>query len=385
MSEDAQNSPIEQATATDISGTESMPVPLGEVEKELSQRIQRMQAATNDIVLRSRMSNLVVYCDNKDLAEQVEGMIPDMMSLHPARVMLLLGLSNAAGGALTTTVTTRCHPVKNGRALCSEQITVRAVGTSVKKLPFVVRSLLIGDLPTNLWWAAAQAPPLDGVLFHDLAESAEQVVYDSMGWPDPARGMLAVINWIGSLESSRPGARWRLAADLNWRRLKYWRRILTQALDPQVAQGFLETVTEVRIEHGPHAVIQAWLIVSWLASRLGWEVQGGKVQPNVEMSWQCQASNRLVRIVIRRVESDEHAIHKIRIASEAHSCEFDVEGSRRLAVLPAGADAAPRTVTVPPQPLFQLVGRELSDRDRDPIYRECLEVAKKLAQSVVGA
>ncbi|MGF1582940.1 MAG: glucose-6-phosphate dehydrogenase assembly protein OpcA [Gemmataceae bacterium] len=384
MSEELHTSPIDQTSATEVSGAESIPVPLGNVEKELNRRIQKMQEATSDSVLRSRMSNLVVYCDNLDLAGQVDQMVTDIVSLHPARVLLLLGLTNAAGGALTTTVTTRCHPVSNGRALCSEQVTVRAVGTSVKKLPFVVRGLLVGDLPTNLWWAASQAPPLDGVLFHDLAESAEQVVYDSMGWPDPARGMLSVINWMTQLEAARSGARWRLAADLNWRRLKYWRRILTQALDPQVAQGFLNTIREVQIDHGPHAVIQAWLVVSWLAARLGWEVQGGKVQPNVEMSWQCRTSEGLVRIVIRRVESEEHAIHKIHIASEAYSYDFAVDGSRRLSVVPTGGGAAPRTVTVPPQPLPQLVGRELSDRDRDPGFRESLEVAKKLAQSVVG-
>jgi len=43
----------------------------------------------------------------------------------------------------------------------------------------------------------------------------------------------------------RAGGRWRVASDLNWRRLKYWRRLLTQALDPTAAAGAAESATEI--------------------------------------------------------------------------------------------------------------------------------------------
>ena len=46
-----------------------------------------------------------------------------------------------------------------------------------------------------------------------------------------------------------------MASDLNWRRLKYWRRLLLQALEPASAPGAAETVSEVLVEHGPAAQI----------------------------------------------------------------------------------------------------------------------------------
>src|SRR5262249_17242424 len=138
------------------------------------------------------------------------------------------------------------------------------------------------------WWAAAVPPPLGGELFHELAKNADQVIFDSMGWRDPPRGMAAVVNWIMQSEGG-PGQRRRLTGDLNSRRLKYWRRLLSQALDPATAPGMLESITDVTLEHGPHAVIQAWELVFWMAARLGWRVQSGKIDPGVEMVWQFRA------------------------------------------------------------------------------------------------
>jgi hypothetical protein len=50
----------------------------------------------------------------------------------------------------------------------------------------------------------------------------------------------------------------------------------------------------------------------------------------------------------------------------------------------AGHDVerAPRTVTVPPTSAVDLIGRQLSDRERDPAFRDSMAVAQVMAQSV---
>ena len=113
-------------------------------------------------------------------------------------------------------------------------------------------------------------------MLYDLAEHAQQIIYDSIGWPEPARGVVAAGLAGESRAVSRRG-RWRVAADLNWRRLKFWRRMLSQALTRTPRRGAVESISEVLVEHGPHAVVQAWELVSWLASRLGWKVELAKV------------------------------------------------------------------------------------------------------------
>ncbi len=134
-----------------------------------------------------------------------------------------------------------------------------------------------------------------------MAENAQQIIYDSLGWVEPTRAVAATFSWLQQFEQGLRGGRWRVASDLNWRRLKYWRRVINQEFDDAVAPGAVTSATELLVEHGPHAVVQAWELVSWLTSQLGWQVQAGKVQQGLEIAWQFQAPHGFVRVRIRRL------------------------------------------------------------------------------------
>jgi hypothetical protein len=56
----------------------------------------------------------------------------------------------------------------------------------------------------------------------------------------------------------------------------------------------------------------------------------------------------------------------------------------RLAALPEGQNASPRTVNFQPPTLAELIGKQLSDRERDPVFRESMNVAQVLAQSLLS-
>jgi hypothetical protein len=49
-----------------------------------------------------------------------------------------------------------------------------------------------------------------------------------------------------------------------------------------------------------------------------------------------------------------------------------------------GVETAPRSVSVQPQSLAELVGRQLSDRERDPVFAESIATAQMLAQSLTA-
>jgi glucose-6-phosphate dehydrogenase assembly protein OpcA len=362
-------------------------VPLGDIERELSRQLKALQGPGEEPFLRARMSNLVIYCNSAALAERLTEAVPDVVTVHPARVLLMVAEPDAPPHGVTASVIVRHQRLGNDQQSCTEQVTLHAGGTSVNDLPFAVRSLLVGDLPTNLWWAAPVPPPLAGPLLYELTEQSQQIMYDSIGWPDPARGVVAVGTWLEEIERGERGGRWQVASDLNWRRLKYWRRLLAQALDPASTPGAIESITEAVVEHGPHAVIQAWELVSWASRRLDWQVLTGRVQPGVEISWRFLAAHGELRVRIRRLEEGPPEIRKIRIA-----CKLDgkpgalnviVDGANRLAVVPEGVEGARRTMTVPPQTATELVGRQLSDREPDPVFYESMAVAQSLARSVL--
>jgi glucose-6-phosphate dehydrogenase assembly protein OpcA len=367
---------------------ESFNVPLREVEHELA---RQLHAAHGDQVerptLRSCMSNLVIYCSGRDFVDAVQTNVPAIVALHPARVLLLISEPGKEAGELTASAAVRGCRIVNGQGCCSEQVTLHATGQTADRLPFVVRGLLIGDLPTNLWWASTQPPSLAGQLLNDLAGNAQQIIYDSLGWPEPARGVGAAASWLNQVERGPGQGGWRVVADLSWRRLKYWRRLLSQAFDPATAPGALESITEVHVEHGPHAVIQAWELVSWLTSRLGWRVHEGRVQPGVEIAWHFQAAHGTVPVRICRLADGPTEVRRVRVAcvldGKPVALNIVVEDERRLAVSVEGIEVAPRTITVQSQTLADLIGRQLSDRERDPVFRESMAAAQLLAQSLL--
>jgi glucose-6-phosphate dehydrogenase assembly protein OpcA len=366
---------------------ESVPVPLRQVEEELSRQMKALQGADERPVQRACMSNLVIFCDRREQALEAAGQVPEIVAAHPARVLLIVGEAGAddsAGGGVAASVLVRLREGRDHQSL-SEQVTLYASGGAVGKLPFAVRALLIGDLPINLWWRSTQPPPFAGPILHDLAENAQQIVYDSLGWTDPTRAVAAAYSWLQKVEQGLRGGRWRVASDLNWRRLKPWRRLITQALEDSAAPGAVSTATELLVQHGPHAVVQAWELVSWLTSQLGWQVQGGKVEQGLEIAWQFQAPHGLVRVRVHRLPVGPSEVRLLGLQCLLGGIPGAViicpEGAHRLVVTQVGVSAAPRTANYQPQSPAELLSRQLSDRERDPIFTQSMVVAQKLAKS----
>ena len=161
-------------------------VPLRDVERTLARQMKALQGPGAAPVQRARMSNLVIFCNSLEQAIQINAQIPEIEAVHPARALLLVGEPGGEERDVTARVTVRPVRTTGGRAhACAEQVTLHAAGAAVERLPFAVRALVIGDLPTNLWWAAPQPPPLAGPLLYDLSENAQQIMYDSLGWRGP--------------------------------------------------------------------------------------------------------------------------------------------------------------------------------------------------------
>lgn len=366
---------------------EARPIPLRDVEAELARRVRALQQPGEPPPLRARMSNLMIYCDSPARADAIAEQVPALAQVHPARVLLLV--AEPAARPLTATVAVRERSAGAGRTTAIEWVTLRAGGPEVDRLPYAVRPLLLGNLPVNLWWAAEVPASTAGPLLDELAEDAEQVLYDNAGWADPARVLAATAAWVEGFErlpgAGQPG--WRIVTDLNWRRLRPWRLLLAQALDPASAPGALETITELAIEHGPHAAVQGWLLAGWLASRLGWRLIDGTVVSGSRSAWRFAATQGEVRVQIDRLTNCPAELQRVRVAclldGRPGTLAFAPEGGCLLSVCRDTPGCVPRTVSLTPEPLPVLVGRQLSDRERDPIARASLDVAGAMARCLV--
>lgn len=333
-----------------------------------------------EAVTRACMSNLIIYCDDEQI-QDIEQAISAIVQAHPARVIVLTGQGKTDEPGIEVFVSGDYTALTSGWQVCAEQIRVVADSASSRRLPSVTRAHLVGDLPTTLWWASQQPPPLAGKLFFKLATMSDQIIYDSIGWTNPVQGMKAMSRWVAA-ESNE-----HIIFNLAWRRLKPWRRLLSQALDPAVQPGALQRVSQVTIEHGPHALPIALLLLGWLASRLGWQPISGKVLSTKKTVWQFNASGRQFPVTVNRLEQGEPAPHKLhwcwRDTTGEHNVAFALLGEQRLGIVEDGSDVPFRVISAPELTRSALVSAQLAYRTRDKLFESALEIGNSMT-SMLG-
>jgi glucose-6-phosphate dehydrogenase assembly protein OpcA len=200
-----------------------------------------------------------------DPASPPEGVpIDDVARHHPARVILLYHDPDASGrddksaahvGALTFGPPDARYGV--------EQIVIQSRCPEAA-LPSIVRRLVLGDVPTTMWWTEdlTETRPLD-----PLVTMGRQLLYDSRRWRDVRAAVLALAPLLtdpfGPAVAPRASAGRPDLADVNWRRLLPVRQALVHAVgscDPAKRQR----LTSVQIRHRPGEAALAWLLAGWL-------------------------------------------------------------------------------------------------------------------------
>jgi glucose-6-phosphate dehydrogenase assembly protein OpcA len=331
-------------------------------------------------VTRACMANLVIFCRSTAEEREIVQEIPLIVAQHPSRVLLLVADANNQGEQLEAFVSAHCRLIEEGQQLCSEQVTLRAGSAGIRRLPSLVRSLLLGDLATSLWWATPEAPPLRGTLFDELVDLADQIIYDSVAWTDPIRQLMVMANWIGRGQT-------KSVADLAWRRPMLWHRLLAQTLEPSYTPGALQGISEIHIEHGPHALTQAWLLIGWLALRLGWTPRGGRVTPGPEVHWQFTWSHGAPQVRIRRLTSGEAEIKTLRIvtrvAGKPVTFHFRAESASRVSAFAEGFADRTLSLSGPVLSRAEMVARQLPDLAHDRLFTESVALARTMADAVL--
>lgn len=349
-----------------------IPRELDAIWGELHRGLDEDQAVT-----RACMSNLIIYCDDDEQTRDVIEMLPDIVVPHPSRVVLLTGLGQTGEPGLDVFVSGLYSRLPSGLQVSAELIRVIADSTARKRLAPVARAHLVGDLPTTLWWASHQPAPFHGDVFNPLTAMADQIIYDNIGWTEPTRGMQAMSSWVAAQRSEY------VIHNLAWRRLKHWRNLLGQVLDPALLPGALSAVTNLHIQHGPHAVAMASLLVGWLAALLGWQVEGGKLATGKQTLWHFSVANRQFPVTLSRVaDAAPCALARIEwswldAGSERHTVFADL-GDDRLGVIEVDLDLPVRAVSVPPATQGVMVAAQMAHRERDRIFERALETGNSM-------
>ena len=327
---------------------------------------------------RAAMSNLLVFCGDEQQALNATDRIVSLVEQHPSRV-LILALQDDASRGMEAWVSVHCRSIGEHQQLCAEHIELRFHATAIDRAISIIRPLLIGDLPTALWWFSPVPPPLMGDVFEGLVSLSQHIIYDSVGWTRPVDGVRAMAAWIQQHDS--------VVYNLAWRRLKSWRRMLALGLDPEFNPGALQGLSEIDIVHGPDALPLAWLLIAWLAGRLGWRVQATQCEAHQWIEWQFASQQGRVRV---RIRLDSHAAQRIietmdikwtPASGQPGRARFYTEGHHLL--------TDEQYSSIPPitRPLFefkleQLVAAQMAHRYSDRLFMQTIKLAAEMATAL---
>lgn len=323
------------------------------------------------LVMRACMSNLIIYCNNMEEAVEIGKDIPAIVDAHPSRVLLLIGEGAPSEGRIEALVGIYYTALNDGWQVCAERIDVIATALAADRLPSVARSYLIGDLPTTLWWASRQPPPEAGDLFFQLAELANQIIYDNLGWVNPFKGVAAMTRWVAAQQDRQ------IVHNLAWRRVATWRKLLSEILNPQVTPDALSGVHLIEISHGPHALAMVWILVGWLASRLRWQPLDGKRISESELVWRFRHQKSEVKVMVKRLPEGEPLIYRLGMdwsqPKKPGRIGFERLDHERIGIIEALSTVAPRVLSAQLPDRATLVSAQMAQRNRDKVFESAMK------------
>lgn len=249
-------------------------------------------------VARSLTINFVAVAAVGD-ADCLRQAIERLQTHTPCRAFLVLLDPASQLAPAELAATTRCHG--SVRDIVLEEITLRLPPARLGEVPGLVRPLLMSDLPNHLYWAA-DWPTVPAEL-EGLAGLCEHLIVDSRRFRDPAAQLIEV-------HTRRQ--RGQRTTDLNWLRLRPWRRALAEGFE-RVAPtpGSKPTVI---IEHGVAATAAALLLGDWLRHRLAADVQ--RVAGSGNEPWPHRVTVRTADFELELAEARQQI--RVHVTTQAH-------------------------------------------------------------------
>ncbi len=336
-------------------------------------------------LLRACALNLVVLTEDVDRLRAVEELVADVTLEHPARIFLILANQANGRAELNASIAVRCAlPVPGGKQVCCEQIGLQAAGPECRKIPSIVASLLVPDVPSVLLWKSGMHRA--DWLLPALAGLVDRVLIDSSEEPDPIPLLRA---WEAFVAST---AKQVLSGDLAWSHLTAWRSAMAQAFTSPDMRPLLDEIVSVDIMTSTSAepvhggVSQALLLLCWLADRLHWSAGphlGGDTVRGITVPLTSAAGAMGCRIGVRpSTIPGPGGIEEVILGMRSGARVTLTSGEERSCIrseirVPGGTPKA-GVLWVSDRDETTVVAQELEVLTRDPLYAGALDVLRVL-------
>jgi glucose-6-phosphate dehydrogenase assembly protein OpcA len=217
-------------------------------------------------IVPARVMNMIVFV-TADRREEIVGRLRGVGRYHASRTVILSYEPARerldARVAVTSEGGDAAEEAGDGQlALLRETVTVELGERHLDDLATIADPLVISDLPTLLWSPGGHPRAADELLAlaqAALIDSTDEAESSSAGWHESIERACALSERV-------------YVVDLAWLRSIPWRERIAATFDPQRMRAELACLSGVSVSHHPDSTIAATLMVGWLASRLGWQL-----------------------------------------------------------------------------------------------------------------
>jgi len=354
------------------------------IEKELTQLWKQAAEDTalgHSPVVRACSLNLIIFTEGADRASGLEEIVSQITVDHPSRIFLMSADRAAARSNIEAWVSARCTlPVPGGKQVCCEEINLVACGTDADKIPSIVTSLLLPDIPTVLIWKS-RLDSKDNVL-QLLTQLADRVLIDSSEEWHPAESL---VRWNTFIEEHKGQTAF---GDLAWTHLTQWRTLLARAFQPAEVRIHLPLLDAVTVEHSSTRVplhsglSQCFLASAWLGHALRWVLlRPFTEEKNGTSVAMFRKGEQSVTVCLKPVSSHDArpgAIESI-ILHTTRGEEISLRSMERedcvlVRSSLSGTDSGDTVVSIHYQTEAALVSRELEVLYHDPLFESSMSV-----------
>ncbi len=205
----------------------------------------------------ARVINMVVFVD-REYSGEIANRLRGVGRYHASRLIVLAYEPRREHLDARVAMSADGDPAPGELSLLLESVVVELGKRHLDDLRTIVDPLVVTDLPTLLWSPHGHAEaiealePLGQALLLDSVE--DPVWREALDYADSLSGSLYVV-------------------DLAWLRSTPWRERIAGAFQRPQRRAELDTIARVTIRHHPRSTVSAMLLVGWLASRLGWQVE----------------------------------------------------------------------------------------------------------------
>jgi glucose-6-phosphate dehydrogenase assembly protein OpcA len=220
-------------------------------------------------VVRACSLNFIVVTEDEKEVDELTEMVGEVTLEHPARIFLVAANRRSGTPKLDAWISARCSlPVPGGKQVCCEQINLTASGADANKIPSIVTSLLVSDVPSVLLWKG-RVDANDSIL-QSLAQVVDRILIDSSEDASPETSLLA---WCGFIKAHSAHTTF---GDLAWTHLTAWRSVVANAFNPSEMRAHLANIASLTIEYSSTSaprhsgLSQSLLLASWVTQKLKW-------------------------------------------------------------------------------------------------------------------